>query len=988
MLPRRTAGQPWKQARPAGQAVRSAENAHGSGTLAVATTNLTVKDLARELNMTDVELMAKAKANGTVLSTFSRLTPADADKIRRLIRPASAVPAGRPADKPATTTIQVDAGRPVMRRRAVGDAPVAAPPTVEPPPPPVVVAPPPAPTPVAPLPVIAVAPPPPAPIAPPAPVAAPTPAPVAPTGGTFKDDRPRLNRARLEDLTPPPEMMLKISEPAPVAAEPLVAAPVTPHAEPQLAVEATPAVVHAAPAVEATAAVEEESAKPILLNEIGAALGAGATTRPKSGLVRMAMPDYLKDIPKPTPKAALTDAPAPPPSAAPAPAPAAGSEMGADRGGPPRPGAEREDPRNARGRKVIYDRRRDAGSTTDGGRIRGGKKPRKGMKPLAVVAPAKQEKRHLRIEDTITVANLAHQMSVKGTEVIRKLFDLGIMATVNHPLDLETVELIAGEFGFTVENVGFDLDAYLQKPEDTKGTDVTRSPVVTVMGHVDHGKTSLLDAIRKTRTAAKEAGGITQHIGAYVAEVPGSSFADGKDRRVVFLDTPGHEAFTAMRARGAKATDVIVLVVAADDGVMPQTIEAINHAKAANVPIIVAVNKIDKPGADVERVRRELADQGVVAEEWGGDTIFCEVSAKTGVGLDKLLEMLALQSDIMELKANPHADARGLVVESRLEKGRGPVATLLVQSGTLRRGQFVVAGSQYCRVRAMLDDMGRPLEQAGPATPVEVIGFDAVTNAGDEMYVVADEKKAKAIVEHRVEKAREKSALVTSRRTLESLGEVGETVTKDLNLIIKADVHGSAEALKQALSKIEHEEVKVRVLHAAVGGVTESDINLASASKAVIIAFNVKPEVKGKRLADDLNVVIQPFSVIYDAIDFVTAKLEGMLEPIIEEVILGHADVRNLFNVPKLGTIAGCSVLDGVIQRSARMRVLRAKENIWEGEIASLKRFKDDVKEVALGYECGIGLNGFAKLNIGDQLECFELKKTARKLTPAANPRA
>ncbi len=846
---------------------------------------------------------------------------------------------------------------------------------------------------VAPPPVVVVAPP--APEPKPVPVA-PAPEPevvvapvVAPVTGQYKDDRPRLNRARLEDLTPPPEMMLKISEPAPVPVEPTVAPVPAPVVAAEVAVPATPSIQPAPTPIAAEPVPDEEAAKPILLNEIGAALGAGATTRPKSGLVRMAMPDYLKDIPKPTPKAALTDAPAPPPSAAPAAPPQAGSEMGADRAGPPRPGAEREDPRNARGRKVIYDRRRDSSATTaDGGRIRGGKKPRKGMKPLAPVAPAKQEKRHLRIEDTITVANLAHQMSVKGTEVIRKLFDLGIMATVNHPLDLETVELIAGEFGFTVENVGFDLDAYLQKPEDTKGQEVQRSPVVTVMGHVDHGKTSLLDAIRKTRTAAKEAGGITQHIGAYVAEVPGSSFADGKDRRVVFLDTPGHEAFTAMRARGAKATDVIVLVVAADDGVMPQTIEAIAHAKAANVPIIVAVNKIDKPGADVERVRRELADQGVVAEEWGGDTIFCEVSAKTGVGLDKLLEMLALQSDIMELKANPHADARGLVVESRLEKGRGPVATLLVQSGTLKRGQFVVAGSQYCRVRAMLDDMGRPLEEAGPATPVEVIGFDAVTSAGDEMYVVADEKKAKAIVEHRVEKAREKSALVTSRRTLESLGEVGETVTKDLNLIIKADVHGSAEALKQALSKIEHEEVKVRVLHAAVGGVTESDINLASASKAVIIAFNVKPEVKGKRLADDLNVLIQPFSVIYDAIDFVTARLEGMLEPIIEEVILGHADVRNLFNVPKLGTIAGCSVLDGVIQRSAKMRVLRAKENIWEGEIASLKRFKDDVKEVAQGYECGIGLTGFAKLNVGDQLECFELKKTARKLTPVATARA
>ena len=943
--------------------------------MAVATTNLTVKDLARELNMTDAELIRKAQAQGIQLSSFSRLGPLDADKVRKAVRPAAAPPAKPVADKPgAAQTAAESAARPVVRRR-VGEP---AKPEVAPEP---------------------VAPPAPAAVAPPAPVAvAPAPAPVVvaptptPAPSTLRDDRPRLTKARLEDLTPPPEMMLKISELPPARVEVPVAQS-EPDAVPDVSAETQAKAVESKaekpeiqPAVTQTLEPEQEPSKPIGLDEIGAALKEN-TTRPKSGLVRMAMPEYLKDIPKPTPRPQAPETPAAPPAPAPS-----GSEAAADRLGAARTVVDRDDTRGARGRKVIYDRRRDSMSMTgaDGGRVRGGKKSRKGAKVVAQpVAPAKQEKRHLRIEETITVANLAHQMSVKGTEVIRKLFDLGIMATVNHPIDLETVELIAGEFGFTVENVGFDLDAYLQKPEDTKGEEVPRSPVVTVMGHVDHGKTSLLDAIRKTRTAAKEAGGITQHIGAYVAEVPGTSFADGKERRVVFLDTPGHEAFTAMRARGAKATDVIVLVVAADDGVMPQTIEAINHGKAANVPIIVAVNKIDKPGADLEKVRRELADQGVVAEEWGGDAIFCEVSAKTGQGLDKLLEMLALQSDIMELKANPNADARGLVVESRLEKGRGPVATLLVQSGTLRRGQFVVAGSQYCRVRAMLDDLGRPLESAGPATPVEVIGFDSVTNAGDEMYVVADEKKAKAIVEHRIEKQREKTALLTSRRTLESLGEEGATVTKDLNIIIKADVHGSAEALKQALSKIEHEEVKVRVLHAAVGGVTESDINLASASKAIIIAFNVKPEVKGKRLADDLNVSIRQFSVIYDAIDEVTAMLEGMLEPIIEEVVLGHADVRNLFNVPKLGTIAGCSVLDGVIQRGARMRVIREvpgqkdKETLWDGELASLKRFKDDVKEVSQGYECGIGLQGFNKLVVGDQLECYELKKTARKLKPA-----
>jgi translation initiation factor IF-2 len=722
------------------------------------------------------------------------------------------------------------------------------------------------------------------------------------------------------------------------------------------------------------------AAPEIALQEIGAAIQrdpnqAGPSKVPR--LSRMKMPDYLVNIPKPTPKPVVEERPAPVAAAAPA-----GAEGAADRAGAGRPGERGApvDDRGGRGRKVIYDRRRDSSATADGGRARG-KKRGKQAKMTAVPSPLmSQQKRNLKIEDTITVANLAHQMAVKGNEVIRKLFDLGIMATVNHPLDLETAELIAQEFGYTVENVGFDLESYLQQPTEARPTnEQPRPPVVTVMGHVDHGKTSLLDAIRKTHTASREAGGITQHIGAYAAEVAGKG-------KVVFLDTPGHEAFTAMRARGAKATDVIVLVVAADDGVMPQTIEAINHGKAAKVPIIVAVNKIDKPGADLEKVRRELAEQGIMAEEWGGDAIFCEVSAKTGKGIDKLLEMLVLQSEVLDLKADPDADARGLVIESRLERGRGPVATLLVQTGTLKKGQFVVSGAQYAKVRAMQDDAGKPIETAGPSTPVEVIGFDTVTSAGDEFYVVADEKKAKAIVEHRVEKTREKEALKTSKRTLEEMfATSGADAQRELNLIVKADVHGSAEALKQALSKIEHEEVKVRVLHAAVGGVTESDIQLASASKAVIIAFNVKPEAKGKRLADDLNVPIKNYSVIYDAIDEVTSLLEGMLTPIIEEHILGHAEVRELFSVPKLGTIAGCSVLDGVINRNQRMRLFRGKEQVWEGEIASLKRFKDDVREVAIGYECGIGLQGFNKLIIGDRLECFELKKIARKLKPDGN---
>ena len=713
------------------------------------------------------------------------------------------------------------------------------------------------------------------------------------------------------------------------------------------------------------------------LAEIGKAL-VTATALPSHSkvprLTRMKMPEQLVNIPKATPRP-----PAPEPTPVAAVAPAAGTAPDAPVG--LRTGRDERpvDDSKGRGRKLIYDRRRDAMSTAGDVRVRGKKRGKVKVAPV-MAAATKAEKRHLRIEDTVTVANLAHQLSVKATEVIRKLFDLGILATVNHPLDMDTVELIATDFGFTVENVGFDLDQYLQKPEDVKGEETPRSPVVTVMGHVDHGKTSLLDAIRKTHTAAREAGGITQHIGAYVAEVANRG-------RVVFLDTPGHEAFTAMRARGAKATDVIVLVVAADDGVMPQTIEAVNHAKAAHVPVIVAVNKIDKPGADTEKVRRELAEHGIVSEEWGGDVTFCEVSAKTGKGIDHLLEMLALQSDVLELKANAKCDAKGLVIESRLEKGRGPVATLLVQHGTLKKGQYIVSGSQFCRVRLMLDDMGRTLETAGPATPAEIIGFETVTTAGDEFYVVADEKKAKAIVEHRVEKLREKEALKTSRRSIEdmlhSATQVGSE-QKELCLIIKADVHGSAEALKAALSRIEHEEVKVRVLHSAVGGVTESDINLSATAKGVIIAFNVKPEAKGKRLADELGVQIRQYSVIYDAIDAVTTLLEGMLTPIVEEVVLGHAEVRNLFNVPKLGTIAGCNVTDGKLERGARLRLWRGKELAWEGDFASLKRFKDDVKEVTQGYDCGVGLVGYAKVAVGDRLECYEIKKTPRKLPAAA----
>jgi translation initiation factor IF-2 len=498
--------------------------------------------------------------------------------------------------------------------------------------------------------------------------------------------------------------------------------------------------------------------------------------------------------------------------------------------------------------------------------------------------------------------------------------------------------------------------------------------VITVMGHVDHGKTTLLDTIRKARVAAREAGGITQHIGAYKVRT-----SQGRD--VVFLDTPGHEAFTAMRARGARATDVVVLVVAADDGVMPQTIEAINHARAAKVPIIVAINKIDKPGADLERVRRELAEQGLVVEEWGGEVTAVAVSAKTGAGVEELLETLALQSEVMDLRASADNDARGLIVEARLERGRGAVATLLVQSGTLRRGDVVVAGDVYGRVRALVDDSGATIERAGPSTPVEVIGLGGIATAGEEFYVTPDEKAAKAIVDHKVAKSKEKHAAQTTKVSVENMFEQMEaTPHRELNVIIKADVHGSAEALKGSLQRIEHDDVRVRVLHAAVGGVTESDIQLAAASKAMILAFNVRPEAKGRRLAEDLGVEILNFSVIYEALDAVYLALEGLLEPIVEDIEHGRAEIRAVFHIAKAGMVAGCYVTDGKLLRNASFRLRRGDEVLWTGRCGTLKRFKDDVSEVATGYECGVSLEGFSKPREGDIIECFEQKRTPRKL--------
>nr|MBP46424.1 translation initiation factor IF-2 [Myxococcales bacterium] len=681
-------------------------------------------------------------------------------------------------------------------------------------------------------------------------------------------------------------------------------------------------------------------------------------------LKRLKMPEVLVNIPKPPKPKPSTQSPSRPQS-----------DEKVDRQGRPAPGAGgggggRD---NRRGRKVIYDRHQDSGRFGDRRRGKKRNKRQHTSQPTPVTVP-KAEKRILKIEDTISVANLAKQMSVKATEVIRKLFDLGVMATINHTLDMDTIELVAADFGFTVQSVAFDLETFLNQVDDDAIEKAGRAPVITVMGHVDHGKTSLLDRIRSSRVAVKEAGGITQHIGAYKVETNTGS-------EVVFLDTPGHEAFTAMRARGAKATDVVVLVVAADDGVMPQTIEAINHGRAADVPIIVAINKMDKVGADVDRVRRELAENNVVVEEWGGEVSAVEVSAKTGQGVDDLLELLALQAEVMELDAATGCDARGLVIEARLERGRGAVATMLVQKGTLRKGDYVVAGEVYGRVRAMMSDRSKELLEAGPSTPVEVTGLSGIAASGDQFYVTPDEKSAKAIVDHRVTKAKERKAAQTTKVSLDNMFEQMEAAAqKDLNIIIKADVHGSAEALKQSLQRLVHADVKVRVLHCAVGGVTESDIQLAAASGAMILAFNVKPENKGKRLAEDMDVEILPFSVIYDAIDHVMAAMEGLLEPIIEEIVHGHADVRAVFHIAKAGSVAGCYITDGKMFRNQKMRLTRGEEVLWTGGCSSLKRFKDDVPEVATGYECGISLEGFRKFREGDLIECYEVKKTPRKL--------
>ncbi len=601
--------------------------------------------------------------------------------------------------------------------------------------------------------------------------------------------------------------------------------------------------------------------------------------------------------------------------------------------------------------------------------------PGKEQKKTAITTPA-EHKRVVRISEVVTVGELARSMGVKAAEIIRKLMDSGMMATINQLLDADTAALLASDFGYNVENVAFNAESMLEveKAQAVEESTTARPAVVTIMGHVDHGKTSLLDSIRSTKVTDQEAGGITQHIGAYSVDVDG--------RKVTFLDTPGHEAFTAMRARGAKVTDIVILLVAADDGVMPQTVEAINHARAAEVPIIVAINKVDKPGIDLEKVRQQLADNGLVAEEWGGDTVCAPVSAKTGQGVPELLEMLLLQSDLLDLKANSDKLARGTIVEAKLDRGRGPVATVLVQEGTLNRGDPFVCGGNYGRVRAMIDDRGERVEQAGPSTPVEILGLQGVPEAGTPFVAVADEATARQVAEHRRTKQREADLVKSAKVSLEDLyKQVHTGDVKELKLVVKADVQGSVEAVADALTRLSTEEVRVNVIHGSVGGVTESDALLASASNAVVIAFNVRPEAKAAAIIEREGVDARLYSVIYDALNDVRAAMEGLLEPTFREKVVGRAEVREAFSIPNVGTIAGSYVLDGKITRNASARLVRDSVVIHTGKIASLRRFKDDAREVTSGYECGIGLDDFPDIKPGDVIEVFEQEAVERRLS-------
>ncbi|HEV7620039.1 MAG TPA: translation initiation factor IF-2 [Burkholderiaceae bacterium] len=744
------------------------------------------------------------------------------------------------------------------------------------------------------------------------------------------------------------------------------------------------------------AAAEESKKKAAQVAKDAAAEQAAVTERARKVVAdEVAQIKAMMNTPR---KAVKAPEPAPAPAAAPA-AKAKAAEGTLHRPTDKKPGEKKDDKKSAPAadKKSIKSanvsstwqddaKKRGVGIKTRGGNTGGGRDGwragPKGRRPSHAEeretnfqAPTEAVVKDVHVPETITVAELAHKMSVKASEVIKHLMKLGQMVTINQVLDQETAMILVEEMGHTAHAAKLDdPEALLEDGAEHADIEaLPRAPVVTVMGHVDHGKTSLLDYIRRAKVASGEAGGITQHIGAYHVETPRGM--------ITFLDTPGHEAFTAMRARGAKATDIVILVVAADDGVMPQTKEAIAHAKAAGVPLVVAINKIDKPGSNLDRVKQELVAEQVVPEEYGGESPFIPVSAKTGEGIDNLLENVLLQAEILELKAPVNAPARGLVIEAKLDKGRGPVATILVQSGTLKRGDVVLAGSSYGRVRAMLDENGKSVSEAGPSLPVEIQGLTEVPNAGEEVMVMGDERKAREIALFRQGKFRDVKLAKQQAAKLENMFEqMADGEVKNLPLIIKADVQGSQEALVHSMQKLSTSEVRVQVVHAAVGGISESDVNLALASKAVIIGFNTRADASSRKLAESNGIDIRYYNIIYDAVDEIKAAMSGMLSPEKREQVLGLVEIRQVILVSKVGAIAGCYVLDGLVRRGASVRLLRDNVVVWTGELDSLKRFKDDVKEVKAGFECGLTLKNFNDVKEGDQLEVFEVQEVARTL--------
>ena len=788
------------------------------------------------------------------------------------------------------------------------------------------------------------------------------------------------------EVPAPPEA--EMIPPAPVEAPvPEAAAPEAPPKKAPRGVAKKKAAAAAA-ALEAAAAPAPAEAPPAP----GAPPSSAALKRQRAKLQKKETPARIISMPVEEPAA---PAPASQPerqaaSLRPAPAkPTAPEEEKKGGKGAPKRKGKRPEPvvvtpaKGKPGKKREVRERADLYGLTEGdmrsARRRGMKKSVKKVTKAELTVP-KAIKRRIKVGESITVGELAKRMGIKSGEIIKKLLQLGVMATINYPIDYDSAVIVASDFGYEVERATMLAEELLEAGLKEEGEAVFRPPVVTIMGHVDHGKTSLLDAIRQTRVVDREAGGITQHIGAYHVDLP--------QGEVVFLDTPGHEAFTAMRARGAQVTDIVVLVVAADDGVMEQTREAINHAKAAGVPLVVAVNKIDKANANPERVKRELAELGVVPEEWGGEAQFAEVSAKQGVGIQELLEKILIQAEMLDLKAPKDMPAQGRIIESRLDKGRGPVGTVLVQKGTLKNGDYFVCGFQYGRVRALFDDRGQKIEQVGPGEPAEIQGLSGVPEAGDEFQVLEDERKVKQIAMMRQQKQREATLARISHLTLDKLYQrIQEGTIKELNLILKADVHGSIEALSKALSELGSKEIKVNLIHAGMGEVTESDIMLASASEAIVVGFNVRANPKAQALAEQEQVDIRYYDIIYNLLKDIHAAMEGLLEPLVEEKVMGQAEVRQVFSITRLGTVAGCMVLDGKIERNSLARVKRKGKVVVEGKINSLKRFKEDAREVLTGYECGIGIEKFNDLLVGDIIEAYVQEKVKAVLEGPAGSR-